>query len=195
MALYRATIRSAAGGGSSPDAYKWSNIWYIEGTGVGTAAADAVSLWVTHLRPATNPYFYAYEVYISDLVPDTTVFGTYPIIPGEQRGTRGGFGNTALDWYNPAIVHRYDLTVAAGFSSRKWMRFGLTEASVAPGGLTMSDSDWQASITTAMGACTAEAFVRDESGNAFTGVLAKGLQPKRLGKFARYQLPTPPAFG
>jgi hypothetical protein len=170
-------------------------VWYIQETTVNAAAAKMVDLWADFLRTCCSPLVYAYEVYASDLLPTTVEFTTLPITPGSQRGTIGGLGGDVTNLYNPQICSRFDLTVPGGFSSRKWMRCGLIEGAIAPGGLSISSTFWSDLQAAALADVIADAAVRDESGNAFSGIVDKGLQAKRLGKFARYALPTPPAFG
>jgi len=195
MTLYRATLRQALGGGTSPDAYKWSNVWYVEASDPESAGELLAGDWVDILRVHASVLCYAYEVYVSDLLPGTTAFTTVPIAPGSQRGLGTGMTGDGTDLYNPNICLRVDLPVSGGFASRKWHRCGLNEAAVAPGGLIMSNTTWQSQIVADYAAMASQAHIRDESGNAFTGATLVGLRPKRLGKFARFELPVPPAFG
>lgn len=195
MGLFRTVLRQAIGGGASPDAYKWSNIWYVDAADVEAAANQMITVWEDILRPSCTQMVYAYEVYASDLVPDTTNFTTIGIVPGHQRGTSSTATGDGTDFYTPAVALRIDMHVAGGFASRKWVRVGLNEAAVAPGGLTMSNTSWQTAISNAYNDVTEVSGMVDESGHPFTGATLVGIRAKRLGKFARFDLPIPPAFG
>lgn len=195
MAIYRCTLRQAIGGGTSPDAYKWSNVWYIDAADVAAAAAQMATIWSTILRTTCNVLVYAYEVYASDLLPTSVEFTTLPIAPGSQRGTSAEITGDGTDLYTPTVALRIDLTVPGGYASRKWVRVGLNEPAVAPGGNIMANTAWQEEIRDAYYATTVVSGVVDESGNAFSGVTFVGIRSKRLGKFARFDMPTPPAFG
>lgn len=195
MPIYRCTLRQALGGGESPDAYKWANVWYIEADDVNAAADQMRTLWTTILRTHCGVLVYAYEVYASDLLPSTVEFTTLPISPTVQRGLGTGQTGDGNDLYNPDIVLRIDLPVAGGFASRKWVRVGLNEAAVAPGGRFMSNTTWQNGILNDYIDVATTLGVVDESGNSFVGATLVGLRTKRLGKFARFELPIPPAFG
>lgn len=195
MAIYRCTLRQAIGGGTSPDAYKWSNVWYIDAADVAAAASQMATVWEDILRTTCSVMVYAYEVYASDLLPESVDFTTLAIAPAVQRGTSSGPTGDGTDLYNPNIVLRIDLGVAGGYASRKWVRVGLNEVAVAPGGLIMSNTTWQAGIIAAYDDVTEVSGMVDESGNPFTGASLIGLRVKRLGKFARFELPIPPAFG
>lgn len=195
MTLYRATLRQALGGGTSPDAYKWSNVWYVEAASPEAAGELIAADWEDTLRTNCSVLVYAYEVYVSDLLPETVSFTTVPIAEAVQRGLGTGMTGDGTNLYNPNVCLRIDLPVSGGFASRKWVRPGLNEEAVAPGGLVMSNTGWQSAILGQYDAMAAKAHIKDESGNAFVGATLVGLRTHRLGKFARFELPIPPAFG
>ena len=194
MALYRATLRQAIGGGLAPDAYKWSNVFYLEASSLLFASEILTDIWADDMRPAFNGFVYAYEAYVSDLVPETVNFTTVPIDQALQRGTFG-LSEEAVNFYTSAVAYRVDFPVAGGLPSRKWFRPGLVEGSVAPGGKALSNSTWQSALNAMFAALVANSAIKDESGSPWTGYVDRGILGKRLGKLARNALPTPPAFG
>lgn len=194
MTLYRATLRQACGGGTVPDAYKWSNIFYINTSSAIFAAEIMSDFWTDTMRPAFSVVNYAYEVYVSDLAPETTNFTTLAIDPGNQRGTYTP-AESSNNLYTSAVAYRVDINVPGGYASRKWFRWGLCESVVAPGGHDLNDASWMVAINVMVASLAASTTIRDESGNAFSGYTLRGIHGKRLGKNARNNLPTPPAFG
>jgi len=193
MPRFRVQTRMAYGGGDAVDAFKWSNLWYINASNVMGAAALGADLWVSVLQAAHSEYAYCYEVYASDLLEETVSFTTEAIAPGDQRGNVSG--GTTVNLYNPNIVNRWDLLVAGGFPSRKFMRWGLDEEHVEPGGRSVTASAWATAIQTAMSDAIAFEGIVDESGNGFSGVTDHGLVTRRLAKLARAGLPSPPSLG
>lgn len=193
MALFRVLTRMAAGGGTMPDAYKWSYIWYVEAADPAAAAAVGVDLWNESLAGCHNEYAYCYEIYASDLIESTSLYTVEAIPSGDQRGTlnTGGAG----DFYNPNVVARVELNVAGGRPSRKYVRIPLIESWVANGGRNIGLTSVQTALETAFASAIATPGLRDESGNSFSGITYKGLTIRRLGKNARNDLPTPPSFG
>jgi hypothetical protein len=194
MSLYKTQLRQAIGGGLSPDAYKYSNTLHIEAANVEAAAVKMAELWTAHMVAWNSVFCYAYEVYATDLVLHTTNFTTLPITPSLQRG-HFNQGDIQSNLYASGIAYRLDLTVPSGFASRKWLRFGMIESDVAPGGHNLSNATIENALLAGWAAIVADDSVRDESGHHFSGVASHGLQNKRLGKFARYQIPPPPPFG
>lgn len=193
MTLYRVQLKCAVQGGSYPKPYTFSYIWYIDAESVLLAGDRGVALWVDHLKAAHSEYAYCYEVYASDMLEGTDAFTTVPVPAGDQRGTFGT--GTTGDWYNPNTAVRIDLAVAGGFPSRKWHRFPLFESWVASGGEAFQGTGFTEALTLAYGGAVGETYVRDESGNGFSGVAIKGIRIKRLGKFAYNDVPIGPAFG
>lgn len=191
MALYRVLTRLAAGGSGFPDAYKWSYVWYCEASTAVDAANWGASLWVDHMRGAHTNYAYCYEVYASDLVPNTTNYTVLAMAAGVQRAT-GGSPSSELYLTDTAI--RVELTVSGGRPSRKYWRPPLFEEQVGPGGRTVS-AGVLTTLNAALTGITNDPDIRDESGNLFTGYVIKSVSTRRLGKFARTALPLPPAFG
>lgn len=193
MALHRVITRLAAGGGTFPDAYKWSYVWYMEAADPASAALAGATLWVAHLRKGHNEYAYCYEVYASDLVQSTTLFTTLGVTPAVQRGLFDA--PTEFEAYNPSIVVRVDLNVTSGRPSRKFHRVPLLEGDVGSGGRAISNGALTAAINEAYEEVVAFPGLRDESGNTFSGWSIQGLTTRRLGRDARNDLPSPPSFG
>lgn len=193
MTLYRAQLKMAVAGGSVPRPYRFSYVWFLEAESPVQAASRGVQLWNEALKPAHNDYAFCYEVYASDLLPDTAAFSTEAVLPGDQRGTLGVAA--AGEFYNPNMALRVDLLVAGGYASRKWHRLPLFEGWVASGGESFSVSGVESAVAAAYADAIALPFIRDESGNGFSGVSLRGIRVKRLGKFAFSDIPTPPSFG
>jgi hypothetical protein len=184
MPLFRATLRKACDAPNIPRE-GWSNIYYIQAADLAAAANEAEQLWHDYERTFHSIYAYCYEAYVSDLVPNTSVYTTVGIAPGFQRGVRNGGGEVMALWN----AVRVDLTTPSGRPSRKFYHLPLSEGDVA--GMRLS-TEVVAAIVDAFTDVFAEVPLRDESGQVFTGFILKGLTSKRLGRHAGSGVPAPP---
>lgn len=193
VGLFAVSTRMAFGGGTLPDQYKWSNKWFIEADTVSDAADAGMALWVDNVRDAHNEACYCYEIYATDADPESSLYEVRAVEAGNQRGTL--FGTTGTEYYNPAICVRMNLNVAGSRPSRKFLRIGLQEAWMGDGGRAISASGVTSALNTLAGLLASFTSLRDESGNVFSSVAYDGVTVRKLGKLARFELPTPPAFG
>lgn len=194
MANFLTQLRMCVGASGFPDAYKYSYVFFTEAGTPGEAISNGISIWEDALRQCHGEVAFCYEIYASDLLPDTTNFSTGAMPSGLERGTVGMGGSTNL--YNPNHAVRIDLPVAGGFPSRKWLRLGFLEEWIAPGGLQIGSTAIIEVLDEMRADLGALSFLRDESGGTYFGTPTfEGFRTKRLGKFARFDLPPFPAFG
>ena len=188
MTLFRVQLRKAVSeGGISA---KWSNIYYVEADDVSDAASKGVELWTDCEQGFHRPFVFCYEVYASDLAPDTDVYTVLALDAGDQRGGLTSDSGQILPLFN---VVRDDLGVVGGRPSRKFYRPMLGEADQTGG--VINNSALTAAILGGTAALILKDFTRDESGNTFNSTSVKGITSRRLGKLASTAVPTPPPEG
>lgn len=135
---------------------------------------------------------YAYEVYATDLLPNTTNFTTVPIPVGQQRGSRSivDLGEP----YIPKACVSVNINVPNSRPSRKFWRPGLFEADVVNG----------TSITPGLRAAIEGAFIivvnnnpnlRDPDGQFFSDVGSLRLTTRNFGRESTNLVPLGPALG
>lgn len=184
MALFRVITRLALR--TSADAYTWSYVWYVEEADVEAAAVyGRDEIWPS-LAVCHKAYTYCYQVYASDLVPSTT---NYTVI-GVDAGDQPGLIAASSQLYRASTVVRVELNVAGGRPSRKFVRPALEETDITNG--TTLEADIIDAINGAFTDILAASALRDESGNTFSGYTIAGLSDRRLGKFARNDVPPAP---
>lgn len=183
MALFRVVVRKAISGSSGLN-YKWSNVYYDEAADANTAADHGLGIW-NRERPFHNTNVYCYEVYASDLVPNTVNFVQKPPIAAQQYGQYASTG----EWYASFACVRVDLLVAASRASRKFYHLPLVEADVVNGSALAAATI--TAITTGMDQIVAIASLRDESGNNITDWVNHGITSRRLGRQAFHDIPQP----
>jgi hypothetical protein len=188
------STRMGFGGGELPSGYKWSNRWFVEADSVTLAAEFGRDMWIAILQAMHNDACFCYEVYAEDLNPATSLYDVLAVDPGDQRGTLGGIAGHS-DYYNPSIAARFNLNVSGGRPSRKFIRPGIQEQWVGDGGTVITNSGVLSAWATGSAALASLVGLVDESGNAFSSVAFDGLTTRKLGKTARNDLPSFPAFG
>lgn len=183
MPLHRVTIRKAISGSSGLN-FKWSNVYYVEATGPTNAVGIGSGIW-TRERNFHHTDTFCYQIYASDLVPNTINFAYGAPTAALQFGTYAGAG----EWYTDFTCVRVDLFVPNSRSSRKFYRPPFREGDIA-NGLTLAPA-FLAALTTGMDQIRALPELRDESGNPITGWANMGITSKRLGRDARHDIPSP----
>lgn len=183
MAVYRANLRI---GVQDPNAsYKFSYAYFVNAGTLGDAANAAQQIW-QQLRQGHSSDAYCYEVYVSDLVENTTNYVIMPIGAGVASGMLPVIDN-ALPTFN---VVRVELNVIGGRPSRKYHRLPLAESNIGNG---LLNTTTLAAISDAHNAVLNNVpEVCDESGNGFNGVVIKGITSRRLGKWAYTNVPPKP---
>lgn len=183
MPLFRVVPRLAYR--DTNDAYKWSNVWYLNQPTVLEAAQGGQSL-MARMLPALSENAYCYEIYASDLAEGTSVFVNFaPTVSllGEWPVTG--------ELYNAAIVYRFSLNVPSSRPSRKFWRVPFHEGDIdslnIASGLTLALSNALDDVFDDIGSA-----IRDESDNLFTGYVLDGLTVKKLGRTARVDVPPNP---
>lgn len=171
--------------------FKWGNTFKINSPSAIAAAAAGVGMWVAYLRGAVRADVFCYEVYASDQIPGTQDFATQVVPEGQQRGTLAESGDEP---YWPDVALNVELLVPGQRPDRKYWRPGLTEADFVNGVFT--SPTLTAAVEAAFNAAIAAASsLVDGQGNNFTAATATRVGNRRLGKLARFDLPTPPPEG
>jgi hypothetical protein len=184
MALFRMLTRMAMR--TSADAYTWSYVWYVEAADVEAAAVHGRDVVWPSLADAHKVYAFCYQIYASDLVPNTTNYTNLAVDPADQPGTIAASGQL----YRASTTVRVELNIAGGRPSRKFHRVPLEEDDVT-NGLTIA-TGIASDVSAAYAALLAASDIRDESGNTFSGYTVRGLSDRRLGKTSRNSVPPSP---
>ena len=185
MSLFRVVTRLAVR--TDADAYKWSYVWYVDAASVGDAADyGAEEIWPA-LAQAHLSVAFCYEVYASDLVPETTNYTVVSPIIANQPGEI----TASSQLYNPSIVVRVELNVAGSRPSRKYHRMPLQESDVTNG--IILESGATTAVSNAYSDVLGLTSLRDESGNLFSGYTVRGITTRRLGKLSRNDVPPTPS--
>lgn len=183
MALFRVTIRKAISGSSGLN-YKWSNVYYDEAPDANTAADHGLGIW-NRERIFHNTNVFCYEVYASDLVPNTINFVQKPPLAAQQFGQYASTG----EWYASFACVRVDLLVPQSRASRKFYHLPLVEGDVVNGASLVTAC--ANAIASGMDQIVAVASLRDESGNNITDWVNHGITSRRLGRQAFHDIPAP----
>lgn len=185
MTRFRVVVRKAISGSSGLN-YKWSNVYYDEAPDASTAADHGIGIW-NRERIFHNTNVFCYEVYASDLVPNTVNFVQKKPTALLQYGQYASTG----EWYASFACVRVDLLVPNSRASRKFFHLPLVEADVVNGLSLVSGCN--AAIASGMDQIIAIASLRDESGNNVTGYVNHGITSRRLGRQAFHDIPQPQA--
>ena len=193
MAVYAVQLRQAQGGGSWPNVFKYSNVFYVNEDSAASAAANGLLIW----NAIKESYFqeaYCYSIYATDLVPATTNYAQVPVPSGDQRGSLVHSGTPFVT--HPIICARIDLLVPSSRPSRKFMRGAFASDCFANGNtafigtyLTTLETAWDQMITDLGGQLC------DVDGQGVTAPQVVGVTTREFGREAYNDLPTPPSFG
>lgn len=183
MPIFRISIQCAIN--ELTASYKWSNTWYVSRADRFEAASAAVGMASFYPQALWEDAF-VYNVYVSDMIPNTTNYENIPI------GTEGVGQITGLygEPYHPFICTRVDLTVPGSRPSRKFWRTPLFEGMVSNGRLIAPEI--AAAISAAMADMTTVSGLCDVDGEGITGHLVKGVTSRRLGRQAFFDVPLKP---
>lgn len=193
MAVYAVQLRQAQGGGSYPNAFKYSNVFYVNEDSAASAAANGLIIW-NAMKAAMFESAYCYSIYATDLVPATTNYAQVPVPTEDQRGLLAPAGGSLT--YNPIVCGRVDLLVPSSRPSRKFVRGGYATDVIANGGrsfvgtyaLELQDAFNQILLDTGGQLC-------DVDGQPVSAALMVGVTTRELGREAFSDVPTPPPFG
>lgn len=193
MAVFAVQLRQAQGGGSYPNAFKYSNVFYVNEPTAADAAADGLIIW-NAMKAAIFESAYCYSIYATDLLPNTPNYYQLPVPSGDQRGDLAPVGGAQT--YHPIVCARVDLLVPNSRPSRKFVRGGYATDVMANGGRAfvgtyqtlLQDAFNQILIDTGGQLC-------DIDGQAVAGMQVIGVTTRELGAEAFSDVPTPPSFG
>lgn len=185
MPLFRAELRLAAERQGTPWR-KWRNTFYIVEADAAGAADQCRNAWEVVLRNHCRAFVYAYEVYATDLVPNTSNYVLMPVDTEFQRGNL----DAGSDFY--ALEHCLAISIAVPNSrpSRKFWRPGLLESDFVDGvfqNTTLRDQiieDWNTMIGNNAN--------YDVDGEPWTSVLSVKQSIRRLGRTAPFSVPAGP---
>lgn len=190
MPVHRVALRLASDIPGQP-ARKWSNTFFLNEATPFVAANVLASAWERFLRQSCTERVFAYEIYATDLVPNTTNYVVVPVAPGVQRGTQP-FGNN--EPYMPKVCLSVELLVNASRPSRKFWRTGLREvevtngvdvSAVTVGAVRSAFNDFLADTATLV----------DPDGQSVFGVGKIRLTTREFGRESTNLVPTPPPLG
>lgn len=184
MSLWRVTVRKAITG-SAGISYKWSNVYYVDRADLSAALASGQGIW-TRERGFHSVDAFCYQIYVSDLVPNTTNFVQAPPPSAVQFGT---YANTGSDWYFSGVAQRVDLFVTASRPSRKFYHPPFTEQDIVDGRDTVAA--FQTALSTGVGNIVALPELRDVDGQTVTGWGNFGLTHRRIGRDSFVNVPNP----
>jgi hypothetical protein len=168
---------------------KWRTTFHVDEATV-LAAANRVRIdWEDTLRDHTRQHIFAYEVYATDLDPDSAIYTIIPVTEAQQRGALA----TSAEMY--PIEHCLSVTIAVPGSrpSRKFWRFGGLETDYTDG--VFSNVSLAALIVDDFNTVIGGGSYRDLDGELWTGVLKSKASHRRLGRLAGFELPTAPPSG
>lgn len=193
MAVYAVQLRQAQGGGAYPNAFKYSNVFYVNEATAFDAAANGLIIWMA-MREAMFESAYCASIYATDLVPSTANYYHLPVPVGDQRGVLAPTGGAITT--HPTVCGRVDLIVPSSRPSRKFVRGGYATDVFANGMrafvgsylLQLQDA-FEAIITNTGGQLC------DVDGQAVSTAIAMGVTTHQLGAEAFNDVPTPPSFG
>lgn len=189
MALYKLAWRFAHDV-TWPNRRKWSTTAYVDAPSAVAAAAAGVVGWTQLLRGGVNNTIFCYQVYATDLSPDTDNYVVQEIPDGSRRGTRNPADG---EKYLTKAVATVEVLVAGSRPSRKFWRVGLTEGEVT-NGTTLSPAVVSA-VTAAFQNLVGEETFCDPDGQLYTGVGRITLGTREFGRTAGADVPEPPAVG
>lgn len=190
MTVFQIRLKMAQGGGSWPNPFKYSYVYYANLANVSEAAAKGAEIWEA-LKQGHGEYAYCASVYASDLTPVTAIYEEIAIPSGDQRGLVNYGSN--VNAYHPEVCYRQDMTVTASRPSRKYFRLAWTEDDLAPGGRTIISSS-QDVINGMTVALAAVEDLCDVDGQPLVGFVNKGVTTHDLGRDSFALVPPPPPF-
>lgn len=191
MPLYKTALRMAHDA-SWPQRRKWSTTFIVNASAATVAAASVVGAWIAYLNAAARSIVFAYEVYATDLNPNTEDYAVQPIALANQRGTIAT-GNEERYLAKACVNQR--LNVLSSRPSFKFWRPGLVEsdvsqgADVAPAMLTAISTSFSAMIEDFEGSLV------DPDGQVIASPGKQTLTTREFGRYAGNDLPLPPPIG
>jgi hypothetical protein len=193
MAIYRTSLRMAHDA-TWNQRKRWTTTFHVQASTAAIAAQSVADAWDTWLRDGTSSIVFAYEVYATDLLAATSDYEVVPIPAGVQRGKVVGSTATSERYLGKACA-TVTLSVPGSRPSRKFWRFGFTEADVVGG--TDLTGPVQTAIGNAFGnfiTAMSGALV-DPDGQPITSVRSVKFSTRNFGRQAGSDLPLPPAVG
>ena len=165
---------------------KWRNTFFVLGTNVGDAASRVKNDWETILRLAVRGHVYAYQVYATDLDPDSSLFSLQAIDTAFQRGDLG----VGDEIYVPEECLAVTIGVSSSRPSRKFWRPGLIEGDFTKA--VYSNSTLTTATITAFAALIATESYVDPQSEPWTEVLSVKQSNRELGRTAPFEVPAGP---
>lgn len=193
MAVYAVQLRQAQGGGTHPNVFKYSNVFYVNESTAAEAATQGLTIW-NEMKAAIFEYAYCYSIYATDLVPSTTNYYQFAVPEGQQRGLLAYTGDPFV--VHPIICGRVDLLVPSSRPSRKFVRGAYASDVFANGGrafigtyTTLLQDAFASAVSETGGAMC------DVDGQTISSAIAIGVTTHELGRDAYNDLPSPPPLG
>ena len=188
MTLFRTELRFATDPAGTPYR-KWRTTFYIDTSSTEAAASALGDSWINTLRSCVRDRVYAYQVYATDLDPESAIYSLIPIDPAFQRGDL----STTTDMYNFDICLAVAISVPASRPSRKFWRPGLMESDMTNGIFTNTAL---ADLTTdAFNTIIEEGIYRDIDGDFWQAVLTIKQSNREMGRLAAFDVPAGPPLG
>ncbi len=175
-------------------AYKWSNRYFVDAPSISGALTFGQNFWTVAERTFHNALAFCYQIYANNTEdPPNTPGSIASVAEGVQRGARSAVASSTGQLLPAWNVVRCDFAVANSRPSRKFYRIPLLEADITNGEI---DADLLTDIVAGASTLANAAEMRDVDGEAFTGDLGIiAITSRRLGKFAKTNVPAGPAFG